>query len=61
MFEYHAHTAKSTVGLEVELEKRNAEGWELVSLLPSPRGWFFVFAGSWGTQYTMVFRRPQET
>jgi hypothetical protein len=58
MFEYHVHTARSTAGLEAELEKRIAEGWELEALFASQTGWFFVFLGSLGTQFTMVFRRP---
>jgi len=59
MFEYHVHMAKTVQGVEAELEKRSAEGWELMSLLSSPSGWFtlFGFLGSIGTRWTMVFRR----
>jgi hypothetical protein len=52
-FEYFVAGPNTLVGMEVELSKRAAEGWELVEAYQETSGWFWFF----GRRHILIFRR----
>lgn len=54
MFEFHVMSANSLNGVQVELEKRDRDGWELLAAYPEMKG------GS-TTKHVLIFRKAVST
>ena len=59
MYEYHVMSAKTIKGVKTEVEKRTAEGWELVTAYAETKGGMFFTFGSIGSTHVLIFRRPR--
>jgi hypothetical protein len=50
-YEFHAMSAKSARGVQGELTRRSAEGWELIEV--------YGMKGTFGEEHVLTFRRPK--
>ncbi len=58
MYEYHVMGANGIPGVQREIAKRAADGWELDKAYQETSGGFMFFAGR---RHVLVFRRPKPT
>jgi hypothetical protein len=54
MFEYHVMGANGMTGMQKEITKRAADGWELVTAYQETGGGFLGF---FGRRHVLVFRK----
>jgi hypothetical protein len=50
-YDFHAMSTKSVRGIQEELTKRSAEGWELIEA--------YGMKGTFGEEHVLIFRRPK--
>jgi len=55
LFEYHVMGANGLSGVQREVTKRAAEGWELHHAYQETAGGFLLFGGH---RHILIFRRP---
>ena len=58
MYEYHVMGANGMAGVQREIAKRAADGWELVTAYQETSGGFLFFSGR---RHVLVFRRAKPT